>query len=106
MWKVSSVLSALLFTRCWAGSLVLRQSGLPAVVELNIRRNDVVDPIARDQTRRKRDKTVSQLIDNEVRWLRISLYVSGTYCSAGDALLLQCNNRHTRAKPAVDSRHW
>lgn len=65
MWKVSSVLSALLFTGCWAGSLVLRQSGLPAVVELNIRRNDILDPIARDQTRRKRDKTVSQLIDNE-----------------------------------------
>lgn len=106
MWKVYSILGALLFTRSWASPFVLPQSGSPAVVQLNILRNDIPDPITRDQTRRKRDKTVLQLIDNEVRWLIDSLCISRTYYSAGDALLLQCNNRHTRAKPTVDSRYW
>ncbi|OJJ52563.1 hypothetical protein ASPSYDRAFT_188999 [Aspergillus sydowii CBS 593.65] len=65
MWKVYSILGALLFTRSWASPFVLPQSGSPAVVQLNILRNDIPDPITRDQTRRKRDKTVLQLIDNE-----------------------------------------
>ncbi|KAL4801741.1 aspartic peptidase domain-containing protein [Aspergillus unguis] len=65
MLGIISVLSVFLFTRCWGASLVLRQSESPAVVELNIHRNQVPDPVARDRARRKRDKTVLQTLDNE-----------------------------------------
>ncbi|KAL4998980.1 aspartic peptidase domain-containing protein [Aspergillus recurvatus] len=44
---------------------MLRRSDSPSVVELNIHRSEISDPVARDRTRRKRGQTVSQLIDNE-----------------------------------------
>ncbi|KAL4782734.1 aspartic peptidase domain-containing protein [Aspergillus varians] len=65
MWKALGVLSTLLFTECSVGVLVLQQRDSPAVVALNINRNEILDPVKRDQTRRKRDKTVLQVIDNE-----------------------------------------
>ncbi|PLB34500.1 pepsin-like aspartic protease [Aspergillus candidus] len=37
----------------------------PDVVELMINRKDVPDPVGRDNVRRKRDKTVGQVLDNE-----------------------------------------
>ncbi|KAB8237867.1 hypothetical protein ETB97_012911 [Aspergillus alliaceus] len=46
-------------------ALTLHQRDLPAVVSLGIKRNDVIDPVLRDRMRRKRDKTVSQSLDNE-----------------------------------------
>ncbi|KAL4898452.1 putative aspartic-type endopeptidase opsB [Aspergillus ambiguus] len=48
-----------------ASSLTLHKREVPAVVSLDIKRKDVTDPVARDRTRRKRDKTVSQDLDNE-----------------------------------------
>ena len=38
----------------------------PDLVELMISRKDVPDPVGRDNVRRKRDKTVGQVLDNEV----------------------------------------
>lgn len=35
-------------------------------MELMISRKDVLDPVGRDNVRRKRDKTVGQVLDNEV----------------------------------------
>ncbi|KAL4926541.1 pepsin-like aspartic protease [Aspergillus undulatus] len=64
MWRFGVVLSTLLFTQCWGGPLI-RQNNSPTVVELDLHRNEIPDPVARDQARRKRDKAVSQLIDNE-----------------------------------------
>jgi len=47
--------------------LTLHQRDNPSVVTLDIARKDVADPVARDRMRRKRDKTVNQNLDNEVR---------------------------------------
>ncbi|KAJ6120225.1 hypothetical protein N7523_004505 [Penicillium sp. IBT 18751x] len=47
------------------GRLNLHQRDVPSVVTLDIQRKDVADPVARDRTRRKRDKTISQALDNE-----------------------------------------
>ncbi|PLB49548.1 acid protease [Aspergillus steynii IBT 23096] len=47
------------------GALTLLRRDNPSVVALDIRRNDVLDPVSRDRTRRKRDKTVSQKLDNQ-----------------------------------------
>lgn len=49
------------------GRLTLHQRDVPSVVTLDIQRKDVADPVARDRIRRKRDKTISQALDNEVR---------------------------------------
>jgi hypothetical protein len=49
-------------------ALWLRERDVPAVVGLDIERKHVSDPAGRDRARRKRDKTVSQLLDNEVRF--------------------------------------
>ncbi|KAB8213900.1 putative aspartic-type endopeptidase opsB [Aspergillus novoparasiticus] len=46
-------------------ALTLHRRDLPAVVSLDIKRNNAVDPVARDRLRRKRDKTVEQNLDNE-----------------------------------------
>ncbi|OJJ38562.1 hypothetical protein ASPWEDRAFT_48769 [Aspergillus wentii DTO 134E9] len=46
-------------------ALTLCRRDIPAVVPLQIERNDIPDPVSRDRARRKRDKTVSQAIDNE-----------------------------------------
>lgn len=45
--------------------LTLHKRENPAVVQMDIQRKDVVDPVARDQTRRKRS-TITQTLDNEV----------------------------------------
>lgn len=45
-------------------NLVQRDS--PAVVGLDIKRNEVSDPVTRDRQRWKRDKTVITGLDNEV----------------------------------------
>ncbi|KAL4976204.1 aspartic peptidase domain-containing protein [Aspergillus desertorum] len=65
MWKIICILGAFFFIRSSGGTLLLRRSNSPSVVELNIHRNEILDPIARDRMRRKRDQTVSQSIDNE-----------------------------------------
>lgn len=49
------------------GRLTLHQRDVPSVVNLDIQRKDVADPVARDRMRRKRDKTINQVLDNEVR---------------------------------------
>lgn len=49
------------------GGLTLHKRENPAVVNLDIQRKDVADPVARDRWRRKRDTlVVSQNLDNEV----------------------------------------
>ncbi|KAL4861120.1 hypothetical protein BDV12DRAFT_75594 [Aspergillus spectabilis] len=65
MWRVYALIGASLFAQCWGGALTLRQSDSPAFIAFNIHRNEIIKPVARDQTRRKRDKTISQSIDNE-----------------------------------------
>jgi hypothetical protein len=60
----------LLATLVPAWGLTLHQRENPAVVQMDIQRKDVVDPVARDQARRKRS-TISQTLDNEVRILNI-----------------------------------
>ncbi|KAL3468965.1 aspartic peptidase domain-containing protein [Aspergillus californicus] len=64
MWGVLPVLG-LFFTQYSSGALMLRQRDAPAVVTLDIQRNEVPDPVVRDQIRRKRDNTILQTIDNE-----------------------------------------
>lgn len=54
----------LLATTLVLGSLTLHQRDNPSVVNLDIQRKDVADPVARDRLRKKR--TVSQVLDNEV----------------------------------------
>ncbi|KAL1979536.1 hypothetical protein VTN96DRAFT_5598 [Rasamsonia emersonii] len=46
-------------------ALWLRKRDVPAVVGLDIQRKHVSDPAGRDRLRRKRDKVVSQSLDNE-----------------------------------------
>ncbi|KAE8145542.1 aspartic peptidase domain-containing protein [Aspergillus avenaceus] len=46
-------------------ALRLHKRDVPAAVSLDIKRNHIPNPVARDQLRRKRDKTVSQDLDNE-----------------------------------------
>ncbi|KAL4958816.1 pepsin-like aspartic protease [Aspergillus stella-maris] len=65
MWMLCAILSTFSFTLCSGNPSELQPNKSPAVVELNFHRNEVRDPVARDQVRRKRDKTVSQVIDNE-----------------------------------------
>lgn len=48
-------------------ALELRQRDVPAVVGLDFQRKHVSDPVTRDRVRRKRDKTVTETLDNEVR---------------------------------------
>ena len=48
-----------------AWGLTLSQRDNPAVVQMDIQRKDVVDPVTRDR-RRKRSLTVTQPLDNEV----------------------------------------
>ena len=60
LWLATLALPAL-------GDLTLRKRDNPAIVNLEIQRNHVADPVARDRARRKRDKTVvSQALVNEV----------------------------------------
>jgi hypothetical protein len=47
-------------------ALSLQRRNVPAVFQMDISRGEVIDPIVRDRTRRKRDKTLSHLLDNEV----------------------------------------
>ncbi|KAJ5246928.1 hypothetical protein N7468_001911 [Penicillium chermesinum] len=47
------------------GKLSLRQRDSPAVVGLNIKRNEISDPVTRDRKRWKRDKTVGVALENE-----------------------------------------
>ncbi|CAG8937395.1 unnamed protein product [Penicillium salamii] len=44
--------------------ITLHQRENPAVVQMDIQRNEIADPVARDQARRKRS-TISQTLDNE-----------------------------------------
>lgn len=48
--------------------LTLLENDSPAVVALDIQRKDAPDPVGRDRLRRKRDKIVSQALNNEVRF--------------------------------------
>ncbi|OJJ69263.1 hypothetical protein ASPBRDRAFT_132269 [Aspergillus brasiliensis CBS 101740] len=67
MWRVLSLLVAVSFIPLeTAKALILQQREVPAVVTLDIKRNDVSDPVMRDRARRKRDTTtVAQALDNE-----------------------------------------
>lgn len=57
------------------GHLSLHQREIPSVVNLDIKRKDVADPVARDRLRRKRDNTIiSQGLDNEVCLESIPLF--------------------------------
>lgn len=49
-----------------AWGLTLHERDVPAVIGMDIQRKDILDPVARDRVRRKRDKTVGQVLDNEV----------------------------------------
>lgn len=68
MWRVLSLLVAVSFVPLeTAKALVLQRREVPAVVTLDIKRNDVSDPVMRDRARRRRDTTtVAQALDNEV----------------------------------------
>lgn len=68
MWRVLSLLVAVSFVPLeTVEALILQRREVPAVVTLDIKRNDVSDPVMRDRARRKRDTTtVSQALDNEV----------------------------------------
>lgn len=48
--------------------ITLHRRDNPAVVQMDIQRKDVLDPVARDRVRRKRS-TVSQALDNEVHMI-------------------------------------
>ncbi|KAJ5578858.1 hypothetical protein N7450_007725 [Penicillium hetheringtonii] len=48
-----------------AWGLTLHERDVPAVIGMDIQRKDILDPVARDRVRRKRDKTVGQVLDNE-----------------------------------------
>ena len=54
--------------------LTLHHRDNPAVVQMDIQRKDVADPVARDQARRKR-ATVSQALDNEVSMIYLQIYL-------------------------------
>ena len=58
----------------WGITLHRREN--PAVVQMDIQRNDISNPVARDQARRKRS-TVSQALDNEVHisYLYLDIYI-------------------------------
>ncbi|KAJ5545358.1 hypothetical protein N7535_006253 [Penicillium sp. DV-2018c] len=45
--------------------LTLHRREVPAVVQMDIQRRDVLDPVTRDRVRRKRTSTVNQALDNE-----------------------------------------
>ncbi|OQE43144.1 hypothetical protein PENCOP_c003G05008 [Penicillium coprophilum] len=45
--------------------ITLHRRDTPAVVQMDIQRKDFLDPVARDQARRKRSETVGQVLDNE-----------------------------------------
>lgn len=68
MWRVWPLLVAVsLISLETVKALTLQQREIPAVVALDIKRNDVLDPMARDRARRKRNTaTVNQALDNEV----------------------------------------
>lgn len=68
------------------GKLNLRQRDSPAVVGLDINRNDISDPVTRDRRRLKRDKTVSTVLDNEVCWLLVA--------ELGDHKINCCSRSH------------
>lgn len=52
--------------------ITLHRRDNPAVVQMDIQRKDVLDPVARDQARRKRS-TVSSALDNEVHMISIDV---------------------------------
>jgi hypothetical protein len=47
-------------------ALSLQRRNVPAVFQMDISRGEVIDPIVRDRTRRKRAKTLNHSLDNEV----------------------------------------
>ncbi|PYH98933.1 acid protease [Aspergillus ellipticus CBS 707.79] len=67
MWGLCSLIVALsLMSQETARALTLRERDSPAIVALDIKRKDILDPIERDRLRRKRDTTtIDQAIDNE-----------------------------------------
>jgi hypothetical protein len=67
-----------------------KRDGAAAVVALGIQRNKIPDPVARDRLRRKRDRTVSQSIDNEVRW-QGQASTTGNLLTALQETLYFCN---------------
>lgn len=47
-------------------ALSLQKRDVPAVFHMDISRGQVIDPVTRDRVRRKRNKSISQSLDNEV----------------------------------------
>lgn len=84
------------------GRLTLHRRDNPAVVTLDIQRKDVADPVARDRMRRKRDKTVSQNLDNEVRLQPIPPCSSPSRSQlSGNPLFLQRLSGNAQAELAL-----
>lgn len=86
------------------GRLTLHQRDVPSVVNLDIQRKDVADPVTRDRMRRKRDKTINQVLDNEVRPYSIRPASPPPHSQlSGNSLLLQCLFGNTQAELAPSS---
>ncbi|KAJ5570349.1 uncharacterized protein N7459_009779 [Penicillium hispanicum] len=101
------------------GGLTLQKRDNPAVVNFDIHRKDVSDPVARDRTRRKRDKTVvSQAVDNEEtlyycnvtlgtpeQSLRLVLDTgsSDLWCNAPNSTLCSSRGDHCSSSGSYDS---
>jgi hypothetical protein len=85
------------------GRLTLHQRDVPSVVNLDIQRNDVADPVARDRMRRKRNKIISQALDNEVRPYSIRPATPRHSQLSGNSLLLQCLFGNAQAELAPSS---
>ncbi|RAL08401.1 pepsin-like aspartic protease [Aspergillus homomorphus CBS 101889] len=65
MWPWLFFITAALSLIRTAAALTLQKRDTPAVVALDIKRNNISDPITRDRVRRKREETVGQTLDNE-----------------------------------------
>ncbi|PYI10906.1 acid protease [Aspergillus sclerotiicarbonarius CBS 121057] len=122
MWRVWSLLVAVsLVSLDTSKALTLRQREIPAVVALDVKRNDVSDPVARDRARRKRDTTtVSQALDNEEtlyfcnvtlgtpkQSLRLVLDTgsSDLWCNAGNSTLCSSSTDPCRTSGTYDSKN-
>lgn len=94
----------LLATLVPAWGLTVHQKVNPAVVQMDIQRKDVINPVVRDQVRRKRS-TITQTLDNEVRLQVEKLFTRSILTLVGDFILLQYHIRKPEAKLSTGDRH-
>lgn len=95
MRHIFSLLSIVCLMVKHGACLTLHQRDVPAVVSLDIKRSIVSDPVVRDRVRRKRDKTISQTLDNAVsnvthRKLTFR-FISRTMLTVNQETLYFCN---------------